>query len=117
MPSPASQACAAFMICTSQHFGPGLVACSCHIVVAEQSIRDGQQVLRSVVQELEHRFAITHTTVQIEVEAARSTTCTASRARRPPARSEAQGSLLLAGGRPAGIATPVPARRKRPPRR
>jgi len=48
--------------------GPGLVACSCHIVVGEQSIRDGQQVLRSVVQELEQRFAITHTTVQIEVE-------------------------------------------------
>jgi len=48
--------------------GPGLVACSCHIVVAEQSIRDGQQVLRSVVRELEQRFAITHTTVQIEVE-------------------------------------------------
>jgi Co/Zn/Cd efflux system component len=44
------------------------VACSCHIVVAEQSIRDGQQVLRSVVRELEHRFEITHTTVQIEVE-------------------------------------------------
>ena len=48
--------------------GPGVVACSCHIVVAEQSIRDGQQVLRSVVRELEHHFEITHTTVQIEVE-------------------------------------------------
>jgi cobalt-zinc-cadmium efflux system protein len=48
--------------------GPGVVACSCHIVVAEQSVREGQQVLRSVVRELEHRFAITHTTVQIEVE-------------------------------------------------
>jgi len=48
--------------------GPGVVACSCHIVVAEQSIRDGQQVLRAVVQELEHHFHITHTTVQVEVE-------------------------------------------------
>ena len=48
--------------------GPGVVSCSCHILVAEQSIRDGQQVLRSVVRELEHRFGITHTTVQIEVE-------------------------------------------------
>ena len=48
--------------------GPGVVACSCHIVVAEQSVREGQQVLRAVVQVVEHRFAITHTTVQVEVE-------------------------------------------------
>ncbi len=27
--------------------GPGVIACSCHIVVAEQSIREGQQVLRA----------------------------------------------------------------------
>jgi cobalt-zinc-cadmium efflux system protein len=48
--------------------GPGVVACSCHIVVAEQSVREGQQVLRSVVHDVEHRFHITHTTVQVEVE-------------------------------------------------
>jgi cobalt-zinc-cadmium efflux system protein len=48
--------------------GPGVVACSCHILVAEQSIREGQQVLRSVVHDIEHRFHITHTTVQVEVE-------------------------------------------------
>jgi len=48
--------------------GPGVVACSCHIVVAEQSVREGQQVLRAVVHEIEHRFHITHTTVQVEVE-------------------------------------------------
>ena len=48
--------------------GPGLVSCSCHIVVAEQSVREGQQVLRAVVHEIEHRFHITHTTVQVEVE-------------------------------------------------
>ena len=48
--------------------GPGVVACSCHIVVAEQSIREGQQVLRTVVHDIEHRFHITHTTVQVEVE-------------------------------------------------
>ena len=48
--------------------GPGVVACSCHIVVAEQSIREGQQVLRTVVRDIEHRFHITHTTVQVEVE-------------------------------------------------
>ena len=48
--------------------GPGVVACSCHIVVAEQSIREGQQVMRAVVQDIERRFHITHTTVQVEVE-------------------------------------------------
>jgi cobalt-zinc-cadmium efflux system protein len=48
--------------------GPGVVACSCHIVVAEQSVREGQQVLRAVVDELTRRFHITHTTVQVEVE-------------------------------------------------
>lgn len=48
--------------------GPGVVACSCHIIVAEQSVREGQQVLRAVVHELEHHFHITHTTVQVEVE-------------------------------------------------
>jgi len=48
--------------------GPGVVACSCHILVTEQTIREGQQVLRAVVHEIEHRFHITHTTVQVEVE-------------------------------------------------
>jgi cobalt-zinc-cadmium efflux system protein len=48
--------------------GPRVIACSCHIVVAEQSIREGQQVLRAVVHDIEHRFRITHTTVQVEVE-------------------------------------------------
>jgi cobalt-zinc-cadmium efflux system protein len=48
--------------------GPGVVACSCHIVVAEQSVREGQQVLRAVVHDIEQRFHITHTTVQVEVE-------------------------------------------------
>jgi cobalt-zinc-cadmium efflux system protein len=48
--------------------GPGVVACSCHIVVAEQSVREGQQVLRAVVHAIEHEFHITHTTVQVEVE-------------------------------------------------
>jgi cobalt-zinc-cadmium efflux system protein len=48
--------------------GPGVIACSCHIVVAEQSVREGQQVLRAVVRDIEERFHITHTTVQVEVE-------------------------------------------------
>jgi len=53
--------------------GPGVVACSCHILVAEQSIREGQQVLRAVVRDLEHQFNITHSTIQIEVEGCDST--------------------------------------------
>jgi cobalt-zinc-cadmium efflux system protein len=48
--------------------GPGVVACSCHIIVAEQSVREGQQVLRAVVDDLKRLFHITHTTVQVEVE-------------------------------------------------
>ena len=56
-----------YMSFASQPVGPGVVACSCHIVVAEQSIRDGQRVLRAVVNVVEHRFGITHTTVQVEV--------------------------------------------------
>ena len=48
--------------------GPGVIACSCHIVVAEQSVREGQQVLRAVAHDLEHEFRITHATIQVEVE-------------------------------------------------
>lgn len=48
--------------------GPGAIACSCHIVVEEQSVRDGQQILRAVVETLRHDFAISHSTVQVEVE-------------------------------------------------
>jgi cobalt-zinc-cadmium efflux system protein len=48
--------------------GPGVVACSCHLLVAEQSIRDGQQVLRAVVNAMRRQFRITHTTIQVEVE-------------------------------------------------
>ena len=48
--------------------GPGVVACSCHILVAEQSISSGQQVLRAVIADLDRRFHINHTTVQVEVE-------------------------------------------------
>ena len=48
--------------------GPGVVACSCHIVVAEQSIRQGQQVVGAVAWSMDHQFQITHTTVQVEVE-------------------------------------------------
>ena len=48
--------------------GSGIVACSCHITVEEQSVRSGQNVLRAVAEELEHDFGITHTTIQVEAE-------------------------------------------------
>jgi cobalt-zinc-cadmium efflux system protein len=62
--------------------GPGVIACSCHILVAEQSIREGQQVLRAVVRELERRCQITHTTIQVEAEGCESNDmyCIAQRA-------------------------------------
>jgi cobalt-zinc-cadmium efflux system protein len=48
--------------------GSGVNCCSCHIMVAEQSIRSGEQVLRAVNTELRHHFGISHTTIQVEVE-------------------------------------------------
>lgn len=52
--------------------GPGVIACSCHIVVGEQSIRSGQEVRAAVEAELEHKFHINHTTLQVEVECSES---------------------------------------------
>jgi cobalt-zinc-cadmium efflux system protein len=48
--------------------GSGMVCCSCHIMVNEQSVRSGENVLRMVTEELEHHFGIAHTTIQVEVE-------------------------------------------------
>jgi cobalt-zinc-cadmium efflux system protein len=48
--------------------GSGIIACSCHITVGEQSIRGGQDVLRVLNEELQARFGISHSTVQVEVE-------------------------------------------------
>jgi cobalt-zinc-cadmium efflux system protein len=53
--------------------GPGVVACSCHILVAEQAISSGQQVLRAVIAALDNKFHINHTTVQVEVEGCEAT--------------------------------------------
>jgi cobalt-zinc-cadmium efflux system protein len=48
--------------------GSGMVCCSCHISVEEQSVRSGENVLRAVAEELEHKFGIGHSTIQVEVE-------------------------------------------------
>ena len=47
--------------------GSGMICCSCHITVEEQSVRSGENVLRAVTKALEHDFGIAHTTIQIEV--------------------------------------------------
>jgi cobalt-zinc-cadmium efflux system protein len=46
----------------------GRAACSCHILVNEQSAREGQAVQRAVAEIMEHEFRITHTIIQVEVE-------------------------------------------------
>jgi cobalt-zinc-cadmium efflux system protein len=48
--------------------GSGIICCSCHITVGEQSIRSGQNVLRAVTEALKHQFQISHSTIQVEVE-------------------------------------------------
>ena len=46
----------------------GIIACTCHILVAEQNVSDGQKILRHVAHMLEHDFKISHSTIQIEAE-------------------------------------------------
>jgi hypothetical protein len=60
-------------------------------VVAEQSILEGQQVLRAVVQAIQERFRINHTTVQVEAEGcdANDMYCVGQRRRKPPGTSHA----------------------------
>ena len=44
------------------------MACSCHVVVAEESIREGREPFALWCRSIENRFHIRHTTVQLEVE-------------------------------------------------
>ena len=46
----------------------GLIACNCHILIAEQNVSDGQKIQQNVTHMLAHDFNINHATVQIEVE-------------------------------------------------
>jgi cobalt-zinc-cadmium efflux system protein len=52
--------------------GSGIIACCCHIVVTEQTVSSGQQVLRAVAQVLRQRFHVAHATIQVEVEGCES---------------------------------------------
>ena len=45
----------------------GIIACTCHILVAEQNVSDGQKIHKNVANMLEHDFKISHSTIQIEV--------------------------------------------------
>jgi cobalt-zinc-cadmium efflux system protein len=47
---------------------PGMPACSCHVVVDEQSAREGQRVQQCVADMLGRDFHIAHSTIQVEVE-------------------------------------------------
>jgi len=78
--------------------GSGMICCSCHIMVDEQSVRSGENVLRAVTQQLEHNFGITHTTIQVEVKAVIQMTCTALRR---------QPSILRCGAFTSDIAPPL----------
>lgn len=46
----------------------GIVACSLHLRVGEQSALDAQRIQQAVAEILEHDFQISHSTIQIEVE-------------------------------------------------
>jgi cobalt-zinc-cadmium efflux system protein len=46
----------------------GIISCSCHIVVEEQSVRSGQGLIQSATETLKQKFGVNHTTIQIEVE-------------------------------------------------
>ena len=48
--------------------GSGMICCSCHVMVNEQSVRSGENVLRGVTEQLRNNFGIDHTTIQVEVE-------------------------------------------------
>ncbi|OAI38601.1 hypothetical protein AYO40_06545 [Planctomycetaceae bacterium SCGC AG-212-D15] len=49
----------------------GMAACCCHIVVGEQSARDGQRIQQAVGELLDRDFRVAHTTIQIEAEPCR----------------------------------------------
>ncbi len=46
----------------------GLIAGSCHIVVADQRVSNSQHIHQNVAHMLEHDFNISHSTIQVEVE-------------------------------------------------
>ena len=46
----------------------GLIACTCHIEVAEQNVSDSQKIMHLVAEKLVHEYNISNSTIQVEVE-------------------------------------------------
>ena len=46
----------------------GLIACTCHLQVAEQSVSESQKIMHLVSEMLAHDYNISHCTIQVEVE-------------------------------------------------
>jgi cobalt-zinc-cadmium efflux system protein len=46
----------------------GIHSASCHVLVSEQSIRSGEQILKAVSHMLTHDYSIGHTTIQVECQ-------------------------------------------------
>lgn len=66
----------------------GMIACSCHIVVAERSVSDGQRIQQTIASMLSDRYGITHSTLQIETDACPPDAifCSLQRRTDPPAK-------------------------------
>jgi cobalt-zinc-cadmium efflux system protein len=62
----------------------GIVACSLHIRVGEQSALEAQRIQQAVAEMLEHDFHIAHSTIQIEVEECHGSDCHCDRPLDPP---------------------------------
>ncbi len=46
----------------------GMLACSCHVLVSRKTVEEGQQVIKDIIHDLQNRYHLSHTTIQIEVE-------------------------------------------------
>lgn len=45
-----------------------MLSFSCHVRVSEQTVKSGEQILKSVAHTVRHDYGIAHTTIQVEVE-------------------------------------------------
>ena len=80
----------------------GIHIATCHVLVSEQSIRSGGQILKAVTGMLRHEFGIGHTTIQVEVEGCARTSCIAPCGPSSKA-TKATSTNPMKGFRPAGL--------------
>jgi cobalt-zinc-cadmium efflux system protein len=45
-----------------------MLSLSCHVLVSEQTVKSGEQILKAVAEMVRHDYGIAHTTIQVEVE-------------------------------------------------